>query len=127
MLPSGVVVRCHPSESSAQYSGGRVARLPFEDVHAPLFTIGQVADMLDVQQAFLRRLDDHEVVTPARSGGGQRRYSRRQVEQVQQVQELVGEGLTLAGVRRVFLLQSRIAELEDELAARRRADRPPGS
>ncbi|NHC15095.1 MerR family transcriptional regulator [Motilibacter sp. E257] len=83
--------------------------------------------MLDVQQAFLRRLDDHEVVTPARSGGGQRRYSRRQVEQVQQVQELVGEGLTLAGVRRVFLLQSRIAELEDELAARRRADRPPGS
>ncbi|NHC47191.1 MerR family transcriptional regulator [Motilibacter aurantiacus] len=100
--------------------------LPFDDAHAPLFTIGQVADMLNVQQAFLRRLDDQDVVTPARSGGGQRRYSRHQVEQVQEVQELVGEGLTLAGVRRVFSLQSRIAELEDELAGRRRDDgRPP--
>jgi hypothetical protein len=32
--------------------------------------------MLDIQQAFLRRLDEFEVVRPSRSAGGQRRYSR---------------------------------------------------
>ena len=35
-----------------------MAPSPFEDEHTPLFTVGQVADMLAVKQAFLRRVDD---------------------------------------------------------------------
>ena len=53
--------------------------LAFDDEHAPLYTVGQVAEMLDVQPAFLRRLDVEEVVQPARSDGGQRRYSRAEI------------------------------------------------
>ncbi len=49
--------------------------LPMDDEYAALFTIGQVADMLEVQQAFLRRIDHQRVVCPQRSAGGQRRYS----------------------------------------------------
>ena len=40
--------------------------LPFDDDHAPLYTVGQVAGMLDVQPAFLRRLDVERVVQPDR-------------------------------------------------------------
>ncbi|MGH3398690.1 MAG: MerR family transcriptional regulator, partial [Streptosporangiaceae bacterium] len=50
--------------------------LPLDDANLPLFTVGQVAGMLEIQQAFLRRLDQHQIVRPARSEGGQRRYSR---------------------------------------------------
>ena len=94
-----------------------VPRLPLDDTSRPLYTVGQVADMLSVQPAFLRRLDDHDVVTPSRSEGGQRRYSRDHIDQVAEVQSLVEEGLTLAGIKRILVLQARVAELEAQLAA----------
>ena len=35
-----------------------MAPSPLDDEHAPLYTVGQVAEMLAVKQAFLRRVDD---------------------------------------------------------------------
>jgi MerR family transcriptional regulator/heat shock protein HspR len=89
--------------------------LPFDDEHAPLYTVGQVAGMLGVQPAFLRRVDVENVVQPARSDGGQRRYSRRDISQVQRVSEMAGEGMTLAGIRRIFVLEAEIADLKRQL------------
>ncbi|GAA3131961.1 MerR family transcriptional regulator [Streptosporangium carneum] len=103
-----------------------MARLPFDDEHAPLYSVGQVADMLQVEQAFLRRLDEHDVVRPARSSGGQRRYTRHEIGDLQNAIELVGEGMTLAAVRRIFELQHEIAELRAELARERVARQEAG-
>ncbi|WSA22660.1 MerR family transcriptional regulator [Streptosporangium subroseum] len=72
--------------------------------------------MLHVQQAFLRRLDEHDVVRPARSPGGQRRYTRNEIDDLQDAIELVGEGMSLVAVRRIFELQHQVAELKAELA-----------
>jgi DNA-binding transcriptional MerR regulator len=94
----------------------RPAGLPLDDPRAPLYSVGQVARMLDVQQAFLRRLDSHDIVSPARSDGQQRRYSRNDIEDVQEAVGLIGEGLTLGGVRRVLDLQEKVRGLEQELA-----------
>jgi MerR family transcriptional regulator/heat shock protein HspR len=92
---------------------------PYDDPARPLFTVGQVADMLDVQQAFLRRLDAFDLVSPARSEGAQRRYSRDDVDRVSAVCGLIDEGLTLEGVRRVMELQAEVARLKAELAEER--------
>jgi DNA-binding transcriptional MerR regulator len=100
-------------------------RLPVDDPHAPWFTIGQVASMLAVQPAFLRRIDAEQVVQPARSRGGQRRYSRHQIDRVRRVARLVDEGLTLEGIKRLLVLEDQVAELERQLAAER-ARRPTG-
>jgi DNA-binding transcriptional MerR regulator len=86
--------------------------LPLDDENLPLFTVGQVAEMLEIQQAFLRRLDDFRVVRPTRSPGGQRRYTRREITVVQYVVNLVDEGMTLTAVRRVLELEERVRELE---------------
>ena len=91
-----------------------VTVLPFEDENLPLFTVGQVAQMLEVQQAFLRRLDEHDVVRPSRSTGGQRRYSRTEVTVVQYVARLADEGMTLAAIRRVLELEEKVKSLEEE-------------
>ena len=88
--------------------------LPFEDEDLPLYTVGQVSGMLEVQQAFLRRLDEFGVVRPSRSDGGQRRYSRREVVTVQYVVQLTGQGMTLAGIRRILELETQVAQLEQE-------------
>jgi len=89
--------------------------LPLDDENLPLFTVGQVSQMLEVQQAFLRRLDEYRVVRPSRSSGGQRRYTRREITIVQYVLELVDDGMTLAAVRRVLALEAHVRQLEAEL------------
>ena len=91
--------------------------LPIDDEHAAVYAVGQVADMLSVQPAFLRRLDAEGVVQPGRSHGGQRRYSREEIYRVQRVAEMAGEGLTLAGIRRILLLEAEVATLKRQLAA----------
>ncbi len=93
---------------------------PFDDEHAPLYTVGQVAEMLGVQPAFLRRVDSENVVQPARSEGGQRRYSRLDIACVQRVTEMAGEGMTLAGIRRILMLEAEVAELKRQLDAAKR-------
>lgn len=87
---------------------------PFDDENLPLFTVGQVSAMLEVRQAFLRRLDEHGVIRPSRSGGNQRRYTRREITLVQYVTRLADEGMTLAAIRRVLELEQRVRELEAE-------------
>jgi MerR family transcriptional regulator/heat shock protein HspR len=89
-----------------------VASLPLDNADLPLFTVGQVAGMLEIQQAFLRRLDEHQVVRPSRSNGGQRRYTRNEITVVQYVVRLVDEGMTLPAIRRVLLLEAGIEELK---------------
>jgi MerR family transcriptional regulator/heat shock protein HspR len=91
-----------------------VPSLPFEDEDLPLFTVGQVSGMLEVQQAFLRRLDEFGVVRPSRSEGGQRRYSRREIVTVQYVVTLTSEGMTLAAIRRILELEVQVRGLERE-------------
>src|SRR5688500_19858619 len=100
--------------------------LPLDDEHAPLYTVGQVAGMLGVQPAFLRRLDAEEVVQPARPEGGQRRYSRTEVALVQHVSQMADAGMTLAGIRRILVLEAELAALRQQLAALRAAAEPSG-
>ena len=98
-----------------------MAPSPLEDEHMPLYTVGQVADMLAVKQAFLRRVDDKQVVSPERSAGGQRRYTRYQIRVIQQVVSMADEGITLQAIRRIIDLEQQLAEVtreRDELARR---------
>jgi len=98
-----------------------MAPSPLEDEHAPLYTVGQVAEMLAVKQAFLRRVDELQVVSPQRSAGGQRRYTRYEIRIIQQVVSMADEGITLQAIRRIIELEHQLAEVireRDELARR---------
>jgi DNA-binding transcriptional MerR regulator len=98
-----------------------MASLPFDDANMPLFTVGQVSELLAVQQAFLRRLDEFHVVRPSRSAGGQRRYTRNEMVVVRYVVELMDTGLTLPAIRRVLQLEAKVRQLETERDALRAA------
>ena len=95
--------------------------LPLDDENLPLFTVGQVSAMLEIQQAFLRRLDSLGVVQPSRSSGGQRRYTRNEITVVQYVVRLADEGMTLSAIRRILDLEIQVRELEAERDALRAA------
>ena len=91
--------------------------VPFPDDADPLYTVGQVADLLGVQPAFLRRLESQQIVSPRRSPGGQRRYSRLEIDHIDAITGLLAEGMTLAGAKRIMELQGEIAVLRRHLAA----------
>ena len=108
----------------------------FDDENVPLYTVGQVAQMLAVKQAFLRRVDELQVVSPQRSAGGQRRYTRVEIRVIRQVVTMADEGMTMPAIRRIIDLEQRLAEVtreRDELAirlieilrGRQRPDGPP--
>ncbi|MFJ7722704.1 MerR family DNA-binding transcriptional regulator, partial [Rhodococcus erythropolis] len=51
----------------------------FDDENYPAYSMGHAAEILGVRQAFLRSLDAAKLLTPQRSEGGHRRYSRYQL------------------------------------------------
>jgi MerR family transcriptional regulator, heat shock protein HspR len=98
-----------------------MAPLPFDDENTPLFTVGQVAEMLAIKQAFLRRVDELRVVSPQRTQGGQRRYTRYEIRIIQQVVSMADEGITLQAIRRIIELEGQLAAVtreRDDLARR---------
>ncbi|MBA2308739.1 MAG: MerR family transcriptional regulator [Pseudonocardiales bacterium] len=95
----------------------------FDDEDYPALTMGQAAELLGVQPAFLRSLDAADVMSPVRSTAGHRRYSRRQLRLASRIRELFDDGLTLDPAHRIVLLEDqldaarmRIDELQRDLA-----------
>ncbi|MFI7642370.1 MerR family transcriptional regulator [Nonomuraea sp. NPDC049400] len=70
---------------------------------------------MQVQQAYLRRLDQHDVISPSRSSGGRRRCSRRDIMIVQHVTRMADEGMTLIAIRRILELERELVALRQEL------------
>ena len=100
---------------------------PLDDPDHPVLTMSQAAELLGVQAAFLRSLDSAGVLSPHRSSGGHRRYSRHQLELAARVRELLDAGHPLASASLIVGLQDDLAgaradaaELRDERDAARR-------
>lgn len=88
-----------------------------DDQHRPTYTTGQAADLLGVEQPFLRSLDSAGVVSPERSGGGHRRYSRHQLGIVGRIRELFDEGHNLAAAHRILDLEHALLQAQTEIRA----------
>ncbi|WP_246633105.1 MerR family transcriptional regulator [Pseudonocardia nigra] len=94
----------------------------------PVWTMGQAAELLDVEPAFLRSLDATAVIRPHRSAGGHRRYSRRQLHVAARMRALLDEGLTSSAASRILVLEDELAQARREIAEleRRRDGTEPG-
>lgn len=66
--------------------------------------------------AELRIYEREGLLQPLRSQGGTRRYSRNDVLRLQEICTLTGDGLNMAGIRRVLQLQEETRRLQAEIA-----------
>jgi len=81
-----------------------------------VYIISVAAELAGVHPQTLRTYERKGLLKPARTSGGTRRYSHRDVERVRLIQELTqGEGVNLAGVLRILALQDTVEELVDRL------------
>ncbi|WP_418275726.1 heat shock protein transcriptional repressor HspR [Isoptericola jiangsuensis] len=96
----------------------------------PVLTISQAAELAGMHPQTLRQYDRLGLVVPRRTRGRGRRYSRRDVARLLEVQRLAqDEGINLAGIKRILeleqhvsVLEHRLAELAGLIAERRQAD-----
>ena len=69
----------------------------------PVYSIGAVAQMLEVPASTLRAWEDrYGVIVPSRSGGSQRLYSRNQLELLRFIKRQIESGMSAADAHRVL-------------------------
>ena len=83
-------------------------------------TVGQVAARSGVAVSALHFYEREGLIDPARSPGGTRRYSRNDITRLHEICTLTGDGLNMAGIRRVLELQEETRQLQAELARLKR-------
>jgi MerR family transcriptional regulator/heat shock protein HspR len=85
-----------------------------------VFGISVAAELAGLHPQTLRIYEREGLLAPARSPGGTRRYSSRDISRLQEICALTADGLNLAGIRRVLQLQEETRRLQAELAALRK-------
>jgi MerR family transcriptional regulator/heat shock protein HspR len=86
-----------------------------DDRSRALYVISVAAELAGVHPQTLRIYERKGLVDPARTGGGSRRYSERDIDRLRRIQDLTNAGLNLAGVKLVMELEDEVARLRDEL------------
>jgi MerR family transcriptional regulator/heat shock protein HspR len=84
-------------------------------VNHAVYVISVAAELAGVHPQTLRIYERKGLVDPARTEGGNRRYSDADIALLRRIQELTTEGLNLAGVQRVLALEAENATLRAEL------------
>jgi DNA-binding transcriptional MerR regulator len=82
----------------------------FDDEDYPAYSMGSAAQILGTTPGFLRSLDEAKLLTPRRSEGGHRRYSRYQLRIAARARELVDRGTALDAACRIIILEDQLAE-----------------
>jgi MerR family transcriptional regulator, heat shock protein HspR len=89
------------------------------DFDAKILAISAAAEMAGMHPQTLRQYDRLGLVEPARTPGGGRRYSARDVVRLREIQRLSqDEGVNLAGIKRIMDLEREVQAVRTEAAAR---------
>ena len=91
-----------------------------------VYVISVAAELAGMHPQTLRIYERRGLVQPARTQGGNRRYSDADIERLQRIADLADQGMNLEGIRRVMELEAENDRLRKELdqarAAARQAD-----
>ncbi len=88
-----------------------------------VYVISVAAELAGMHPQTLRIYERRGLVQPARTQGGNRRYSDADIERLQRISDLAEEGMNLEGIRRVMELERENGELRQQLTrAQRHAD-----
>ena len=92
-----------------------------EDASLGVFAISVAAELTGLHPQTLRIYEREGLVSPSRSEGGTRRYSREDIDRLNEIATLMATGMNLVGVRRVLELQQENRRLQEQV------DASPGS
>jgi MerR family transcriptional regulator, heat shock protein HspR len=79
-----------------------------------VYVISVAAELAGMHPQTLRIYERRGLVQPARTQGGNRRYSDVDIDRLRHIAELAGEGMNLEGIRRVMQLEDEVRRLRGE-------------
>lgn len=82
-----------------------------------VYAISVAADIVGINIQNLRVYERRGLITPQRSEGGTRRYSKNDLSRLTRIAAMLDEGLNLAGIARVLELEAENERLRSRLAA----------
>jgi len=80
-----------------------------------VYVISVAAELAGMHPQTLRIYERKGLLEPARTAGGNRRYSDEDIERLRRISDLAAEGMNLAGIRRVMELEEEVLRLRAEL------------
>jgi MerR family transcriptional regulator/heat shock protein HspR len=84
------------------------------ETHA-VYVISVAAEIAGVHPQTLRIYERRGLLQPARTSGGNRRYSNADIQRLQRIAELANAGMNLEGIRQVLELESEVIQLQREV------------
>ena len=82
-----------------------------------VYVISVAAELAGMHPQTLRIYERRGLVRPARTQGGNRRYSDADIDVLRRISELAEAGMNLEGIRRVMELEAENQRLREQLAA----------
>ena len=79
-----------------------------------VYVISVAAELAGMHPQTLRIYERRGLVQPARTQGGNRRYSDIDIERLRRIQDLAADGMNLEGIRRVMELEAEVERLQAE-------------
>ncbi|MEY4164527.1 MAG: hypothetical protein RLZ84_730 [Actinomycetota bacterium] len=86
-----------------------------------VYVISVAAQLAGVHPQTLRIYERRGLLSPARTAGGNRRYSDADISRLRRIAELAELGMNLEGIRHVMSLEAEVERLRDEVEHLRRA------
>ena len=86
------------------------------DEELALYVISVAAELSGLHPQTLRQYDRIGLVSPSRAQGRGRRYSLRDIALLRNVSRMVGEGINLAGIKKIIELESAMSNMAIEVA-----------
>ena len=84
--------------------------------HHAVYVISVAAEIAGVHPQTLRIYERRGLLSPARTSGGNRRYSNADIQRLRRIAELAEGGMNLEGIRQVLALEAQVAAPQTQVA-----------
>lgn len=81
----------------------------------PTLTISAASSLTGLHQQTLRQYEQRGLVCPARTDGGTRMYSMRDVARITEISSLSAAGVSIEGIHRIFEIEDEMNQIREEM------------
>ncbi|MCL5773139.1 MAG: MerR family transcriptional regulator [Firmicutes bacterium] len=86
-----------------------------EHDNEPFYVISVVAKMLDLHPQTIRHYDRLGLISPSRTAGKMRLFSKKDIERLEQIHSFTSVGVNLAGVEMLVNMMEKMVTMKQEM------------
>ncbi len=75
---------------------------------APVLSMSMVMDLTNLTARQIRYYEEHDLIQPVRTESNRRIYSLTHVDELFEIQELLNQGINIAGIKKIFEMKNQL-------------------